>query len=308
MNDRRGDGMFGAGIVSADFTVSGCEADCRCPTVRLPRQQLDQIFHEQIVGLLLGEPVSQVRPVALYIMGQPGAGKTTITLRIMDAQEVREAVRICTDDLKQFHPWYEALMRHNSRTAGARIRRDLKAWQRMVKRFVAQHRAHAVIEIAPGEPEEFFRSAAAFHALGYEVKLVPMAVRAADSFQGVTVRFAETRTPDMPARFTTREGHHRCFAAVAETLRLAEAAAVVGPIMVVNRGGYPLWSPRRRYQQSAVEALLEERNRLYTTDEAIEFVKIQEWLWSELPAHRDEIAESYELARPMLPKGSRPID
>ncbi|MFE6483092.1 zeta toxin family protein [Streptomyces sp. NPDC057757] len=295
-------------VVAADFAQWACRTACDCSPLLLPLQHLHQIFDDRIVPLYLGGiPCHQERPVALYIMGQPGAGKTTITERIVQAQAVNEAVRICADDLKQFHPFHDALMWHNSRTAGLRLRKDLKVWKRQIMRFAVHHRAHVVIEISPDRPEEFLRSAVALSRQGYQIKLITLAVRAADSFQSVACRYATTRTPDMPARFTTRNGHHTCFRATEGALRQAENAGSVDRIMLVDRQGKPLWSSRRQNRLSASQLLVEQRNRPYEAAEAVDFLRTQEWLWDQLPAHRDEVKEIDRLAAPLLPHILKPI-
>jgi hypothetical protein len=296
-------------VVAADFAQWACRTTCDCqPLPLLSLQRLRQIFDDQIVPLYLaGTAVPQERPVALYIMGQPGAGKTTITQRIMQAQAVNEAMRICADDLKQFHPLHEALMWRNSRTAGIRLRKDLKVWKRQIMRLAVRHRAHVVIEISPDRPEEFLRSAGALSRQGYQIKLITLAVRAADSFQSVAYRYAATRTPDLPARFTTRSGHHTCFRATEDTLRQAENAESVDRIMLVDRQGKPLWSSRRPNRLSASQVLAEQRNRPYELEEVVDFIQTQKWLWDQLPAHRDEVEEIARLAAPLLPQVLKPI-
>ncbi|MCT2546968.1 zeta toxin family protein [Streptomyces atratus] len=92
-----------------------------------------------IAPSLLEGITPQEQPVAIYVMGQPGSGKTS------QAQVLRRALRgrptrISGDDFKAAHPDYYDLLREEPRTAGDRIRADYRAWQAMAEAAVRERR------------------------------------------------------------------------------------------------------------------------------------------------------------------------
>lgn len=65
---------------------------------------------------LLESITPQERPVAVYVMGQPGAGKTT-TARVLRRALRGRPTRISGDYFKASHPDYYDLLREEPRTA-----------------------------------------------------------------------------------------------------------------------------------------------------------------------------------------------
>lgn len=279
---------------------------------RLSAAQHEWIFEELIAPAYLGGIIRQVRPIVVYVMGQPGAGKTRVADLVQRTLQARGATRITAADLSASHPDYHDLLDALPRGAGTLIRADVKAWQRRLEGCVRRYHGDAVIEIAPGSPEEFFRGATAFHGAGYRVELVVLAVREADSRQGTAYRFARAAQWGARTRFTSRSGHDTCYRAVSQIAQLAEQQPAVDSVLVVRRGAHQLYRNERpvgehsRHPGSAGLALTAERQRPYTRTEAAQFLGIQRFLHRTLPQYRTEMAEIAALARPLLPTGMRP--
>ncbi|MFD0396432.1 zeta toxin family protein [Streptomyces nogalater] len=86
---------------------------------RLSAEEHRWIFDELIAPSYLSGIVSREDPRAVYVLGQPGAGK------LMAARMVRRAMRPGTtrlvgDDFKVSHPDYFQLLRDDPRNAGPR--------------------------------------------------------------------------------------------------------------------------------------------------------------------------------------------
>ncbi|WP_251982751.1 zeta toxin family protein [Streptomyces violaceusniger] len=114
---------------------------------RLSAEEHRFVFDELIVPSL-GRITPQEKPVAVYVVGQPGAGKPRA------ARMVRRTLRdgpahITGDDFKVAHPDYLQLLREEPRTASARIRADYRAWQAQAEAYVRERRGDVVIEITP---------------------------------------------------------------------------------------------------------------------------------------------------------------
>ncbi|MFD9240649.1 zeta toxin family protein [Streptomyces sp. NPDC059556] len=292
----------------------GAQARREAPGVdyhRLSAEEHRWIFDTLITPALLGDITPQARPVAVYVMGQPGSGKTT-RARVLRRALRGRPTRISGDFFKASHPDYYDLLREEPRTAGERIRADYRAWQAMAEAAVRERRGDVTIEIAPSSAAGFVESAMAYRRGGYRVELVVLAVRAADSRQGTAVRCADVNRLGGQGRFTTAAGHDRHFAVLADAVAAAEEEAVVDSVMVWGRDGTVLHRNDRTSQGAwarptgAADALLGEQRRLYTDQEAARFWAVQRRLRVELPHFRHDIEQIARLARALMPAHLQP--
>ncbi|GAA1150218.1 zeta toxin family protein [Streptomyces javensis] len=279
---------------------------------RLSAAEHQWIFDELIVPSYLSRIAPQEQPVVVYVMGQPGAGKTRTARLVQRALRGRRPTRIVGEDYKVSHPDYLRLLQESPRTAGARIRSDYRAWQAMAEAHVRARRGDMVIEIAPGSVDQFVASVAAARRDRYRAKMVVLGVRAADSRQGTAARYAEVSADGGPARFTTAAGHDACFRAVVEAVRHAEADALVDSIVVMRRDGTAAYhnelTAEGRWHRApgAARALAAEQQRPYTPQEAAEFFAMHRRLRAALPQYRAELLDIAQLAQPLMPDRWRP--
>ncbi|MYS86457.1 hypothetical protein GTZ85_41145 [Streptomyces sp. SID5474] len=277
---------------------------------RLSAKEHRWIFDELLLEDL-GEITPQSQPVVVYVMGQPGAGKTRASHLVHRAMRHRRPTSISAEDFKGAHPDYLQLLAEHPRTAGERVRADYRSWRDQAMAHVRAHRGDMVVEIAPGSAEAFLADVAADRRAGYRVDLVVLAVRAADSRQGTAARYARASTSG-PARFTTVAGHDRCLRAVLESLHAAEQGSMVDSVTVMRRDHTAVYrnerGPDGRWARAgdAAWALLAEQRRPYTPGEAARFLAVHRWLTAVLPQHRSEPADIARLAAPLMPAATRP--
>ncbi|WP_234342265.1 zeta toxin family protein [Streptomyces leeuwenhoekii] len=272
---------------------------------RLSTAEHRWIFDELIVPSYLSGIITRDDPRAVYVMGQPGAGK------LLAARMVRRAMRPGTtrlvgDDLKAQHPDYFHLLRDDPRGAGAAIRSDYRAWFAWAEQYVRDRRGDVLVEAAPGSVEEFLASALPFAAAGYSVELVVLAVRAADSRLATALRYARALQRGGTGRFTSRFGHDTCFSALADIVAVAEQHPQITAITVIRRDGQALLRHEAGSAGRASWALAAERLRPYTEQEAAAFLRLHHGLCRALPRHREELDEIAALARPLMPARVQP--
>ncbi|WP_256220682.1 zeta toxin family protein [Streptomyces sp. CC53] len=280
----------------------------RAPGVDYHRLSADEhrwVFDELIAPSYLSGIITRPDPRAVYVLGQPGAGK------LLAARMVRRAMRPGTthligDDFKAQHPDYLRLLREDPRRAGAAIRADYRAWFTQAEQYVRERRGDVLIEGAPGSVEEFLASALPYAASGYPVELVVLAVREADSRQATALRYARSLQIGLTPRFSTRSGHRTCFHALTDVVTAAERHPAITAITVIRRDGRALLRHEAGGAGSASWALAAERARPYTEQEAAAFFRLHHGLWRALPQHRDELEEMVALARPLMPPGMQP--
>ncbi|WP_307842663.1 zeta toxin family protein [Streptomyces sp. RK75] len=270
---------------------------------RLSADEHQWVF-ENLVLPGLGPVIAQERPLVVYVVGQPGAGKTAVADLVQ--RSLPGSARIASDDFKAAHPDYLTLLQEDPRGAGAAIRADYTAWQRAAEAHVRTQRGHMVVEAAPADAQEFLARIAEDHAAGYGVEVVAIAARPADSRQGTAQRYATALQDGVPARFTTKAGHDRCDQGVTEVIRAAETHPAIGSLLVISRAGDTLWRQTKPLAKRASWAFTAERHRPYTEDEARRFLARHRRLRLALPQHRDELEDIAALARPLLPARMAP--
>lgn len=247
--------------------------------------------------------VPRDNPRVVYVLGQPGAGKSVNEHLVPYGDGV---TRVCGDDLKIVYPGYPQRLLIDPRGTGERIRSDYQAWQRQLVIRVRALRGDLVIETSPGPDCGFLDDVADSLAAGYRVELVVLAVRDADSRQGIGLRYARTRRLNGGcARFTSVVGHDACFAALEQVVEAIEKASLAHSVRVVRRDGTLLHHGERDAGGSlpgkALAALRGERARSYTREEAELFFVNQRELHRELPEHGAEWNDIAALAGPLLP-------
>ncbi|MFH8470394.1 zeta toxin family protein [Streptomyces sp. NPDC017991] len=280
----------------------------RPPGVAYHRLSADEhrwVFDELITPTVLAGITPQDDPRAVYVIGQPGAGK------LLAARMVRRAMRTGTarlvgDDFKASHPDYFQLLRDDPRSAGAAIRSDYRAWFSQAEQYVRHRRGDVLIEAAPGSVQEFLDSALPFAADGYPVELVVLAVRAADSRLATALRYARALQVGGTGRFTTHLGHDTCFQALADIVTVAERHPQIAAITVIRRDGQALLRHETDGSHRASWALAAERLRPYTEQEAMAFLQLHHALRRALPRHRAELDDIAALARPLMPPRMQP--
>ncbi|MEU5588675.1 zeta toxin family protein [Streptomyces chrestomyceticus] len=249
-------------------------------------------------------------------MGRPGAGKTGAATLVRHALRGRHPVRLSGDDFVAMHPDYHQLLKDSPRGAGAASRADYRAWMAEAEAYVRRRRGDLVIEMAPGSPEDFLRSAIPAAQTGYRVEVVLLGVRAADSRQGTAHRYPQTLRHGLPGRFISRHGHDRCFTALADVARTAETHPAVDSVLVLRRDHTAIHrsdhAPRGASAGPgrAAAALAAEWQRPYTVRETAGLLSAHRVLRAALPQYlpqyRDELADILALAWPLMPTHLQP--
>ncbi|WP_107118135.1 zeta toxin family protein [Streptomyces reticuli] len=272
---------------------------------RLSAEEHTWVFDELIAPSYLNGIVPRDDPRAVYVLGQPGAGKL-LAARMVKRVMRPGTTRLVGDDFKAQHPDYFQLLRDDPRSAGASIRADYRAWLARAEQYVRDRRGDVLIEAAPGSVEEFLVSALPFATSGYPVELVVLAVREADSRLATALRYARALQRGGTGRFTSRSGHDTCFRALADVVAACERHPQITAITVIRRDGQALLRHEAGGAGRASWALAAERSRPYTEQEAAAFLRLHQGLRRALPRHREELDDIAALARPLMPPRVQP--
>ncbi|WP_420310416.1 zeta toxin family protein [Streptomyces sp. YS-B37] len=230
-----------------------------------------------ILPVVTRAATAQTSPVAVFVAGQPGVGKSTFADLVHHALAHRGgAVRIGSDDYKRAHPCYPALLAVDDRSAGVRIRPDTRRWQAEVEDYTRRHRLDAVIETALADPEEARTTVGAYRYAGHRVELAVLAVPEALSSLAVLRRYLRQVRATGAGRYVSAQNHDHCSRALPEVLRVIEAEQLANLVTVIGANGIRYlnrlapngsWSRPPR----AAQALSAERTRPWTVTETRRF-------------------------------------
>ncbi|MFB8441216.1 zeta toxin family protein [Streptomyces niveus] len=280
---------------------------------RLSADEHNFIFDELIVPMYLSNITPQEAPVAVYVMGPQGAGKSYTARMLRRVLRARRPVHIDGGMFKDMHPDYRRLLEEEPRTASARIRPDYRAWQEKAEAYVAGRCGDLLIEIAPDAVDHFLDGARRHHAAGHRVELIVLGMRAADSRLGIATRCAELARIGGTPRFTQAAAHARSFAVLADVVRAAEEAPhIVDSVSVIRRDLTAVYRNERALNGEWVrppqggKAVEAEQRRPYATAEAARFQATLQRVQGELPQYRQDLVEIAALAWPLMPAHLKP--
>ncbi|RYO99620.1 hypothetical protein DL764_006761 [Monosporascus ibericus] len=248
------------------------------------------IFEEKILPAEFGNFADRShregtrQPLAVFVIGQTGAGKTRTAPALKAAMtELRGGgggekppAHFIADTYKTYHPAYAELAAGDKPAlASAAAGPDARRWLAMAAAHAASRRMDVLLESACRHPGDFADLARAFRAAGYRVEVCLMAVPRALSLLGVLVRFHE-RLPEaglrwgLPVRLTPRRVHDDSYAGVLDAAAFVDSSDAVDQVVVVRRGNLVAYADERgpdgRWSRAGgvANAVLAERRRPLT--------------------------------------------
>lgn len=241
----------------------------------LPEEQAREIFTNEIVretfeGVLSHRDDGQ-QPVAVIVMGQPGAGKTRIADAVKQQLDERGgAAHVVGDFYKPYHPDYDNLVITDPEHASPLTSPDARRWIGMATEYVIDQRADVLLESAGRDRADF---AERFHDSGYRVEAVVVAVDEAHSRLGIVDRYQKQVADTGYGRLTARETHDLSYAGVLDSADFIDRSDAVDAVAVVRRNNEVLYANARdssrgwRREPATREAIEAERGRSWSPGE-----------------------------------------
>ncbi|MGV9409180.1 zeta toxin family protein [Nocardia sp. NPDC003693] len=169
-------------------------------------EQLERVFHEQIVPKLLSGATSvpdTETPEVVVVGGQMGAGKSTMIADVVATFADRGGVtQISGDDFFKFHPRYPELMATHDADAIRHLLADARPWFRMALEHVMANRQNVILELAMGDPVKEAGLIREFVDNGYTARAEVMAVSEPQSRLSTINRYLSERIDDGVHRYT----------------------------------------------------------------------------------------------------------
>jgi len=286
---------------------------------QLPEADAQRIFREQIVPGELARGVPQERPAVVFVIGQPGAGKTRTTDAIKEQLDQRGgAVVVNSDVYKAYHPQYSRLLAENDRTAAPLTSADGRRWTAMSEAHLIAGRVDTIIETTARNPAYFAEQVARYRSAGYRVEAAILAVPEAASRLGIVHRYHDQVQQLGHGRFTPQANHDDSYYGVSAVARAIDKYQLADAVTVYRRGnvqvgvnylaggaGEPGAGEWRWPERSTTRTLDIERNRQWTPEETRAFASTLAQLGKEMgPAWHQELTAIGNLALPFAAPGT----
>ncbi|MFI5711785.1 zeta toxin family protein [Kribbella sp. NPDC051620] len=239
----------------------------------LTEAENEQIFRSRIVRTAL-DGTRQDRPVVVFVAGQTGAGKTSVTELATTALARRGTpVNINLDTYKPQHPRYDQLVAEDDLTAGAYTSIDGHKWMEKAEAYAIEQRFDVVMESAMRDPRDFEEPARRFRAAGYQVEVLIVAVHESQSRLGALDRYVQQQNEFGSGRFIDPQIHDACYDGVLRASDAIDDERLADRVFVVRRDAQVVYSnqlgPDGQWQRPAgtAEAVAAERNRPWSPQE-----------------------------------------
>ncbi|MBC2869793.1 zeta toxin family protein [Streptomyces mexicanus] len=281
---------------------------------QLPAEENRRIFAADIVPELLTGPTPQDPPTAVFLLGQPGAGKTRVAQLVAEQLDARGGFADIDSDLyKPYHPQYAELMARDDRLMALYTGPDGRAWMRQAQQFVrgedplsGGRKLNALIQEIAMDPEFLAGTMRQYRAVGARTEVFVLAVSQALSEQGILNRYYEQVRDRGQGRLTVPEKAAASYTGIAVSCEVIARQGLADYAAVYRRGEsiprYAASAAELSAEPLALRQVLErERNRPWTPEESQDFRAVQQKLREGLPADfGPQLDRIDELARPLL--------
>lgn len=246
---------------------------------RLSKEKLEEFYHRRIQPGLAkhgrGRPPWR-QPTVLFILGQPGAGKTTMQAAAMDRLGMKKAYVLDHDELLEKHPDYAGAALDDDYSATVGHAEDAAEWRGRALSDVQARRMDVVVPYPIGDLA-LMRS---FQEKGYRVEVAIAAVHESQSQLGIMERFNDSRQEVGYGRWIDAGQHDQIYHEMLNTADAIEAHGAADAVHVYRRGeAEPVFSNEQkngvwRHQIGSSRWAIEtERNRPWTDREVNHFVR-----------------------------------
>ncbi|MEW1926394.1 zeta toxin family protein [Streptomyces sp. NPDC088360] len=285
---------------------------------RLPESDNARIFNERIVPDLLEGRSPQTTPTVVFLIGQPGAGKSRVTELVADVLNKRGGfVDVDSDLYKPYHPSYDDLMAQDDTLMAAYTRADGRAWMAQAEGYVRSNGLNAVVQETSQNAAAVEEKMAAYRGAHFRVEALVMGVPEAMSNQGIVSRYFDQVQQRGQGRLTIQANADESYAGILELADGIDRHALADQASVFRRGeSMPRYSngldSGGRWQSPPAlrEAIEAERTRPWSNQETTGFVVTQLRLRDGLgPEWEARLLRIENLAEPlMLPEGNKALE
>ena len=214
------------------------------------------------------EDISSQQPKISYIVGQPGAGKTSLEWFLQKQFEEKDecTVEISADKVATYHKYYDELLNLLPDECYSISRKFVTPACEIILKEVRDRKLNIVRECAFSKGEQDYRRIKAFKDAGYEVEVNIIAVDAYESFLSCIERDVKLLELGYPPRPVTRQNHDKMYTSFFSEITEMNNRGICDNVRVFVRGqdiNQPVlvYSNGSTNYLSAQEAVTSERHK-----------------------------------------------
>ena len=204
----------------------------------------EQILHRDVLPLCFPDAPAPQAPSFVLVAGQPGAGRSRASSRLVRDAGTDLAV-LNPDDLRTFHPGSLDLQTGADPAASAALAEAVAGWVSACIRYAREHHRSVALEGTFANTEAAAGTAQRFAAEGFTTRVVVVGSRRAESLLSVTSGYLSDVRANRSAVLTSRQVHDEAFGATRRLVASVEGSVWVDRVTVVGRDGSPVFDASR---------------------------------------------------------------
>ncbi|MGO1002339.1 zeta toxin family protein [Lysobacter sp. CA196] len=209
----------------------------------LDRETHRRVFLEEVIpGSGFNEATAKIKPKAIFLAGQPGAGKGGLA-QAAEIGFAYDAVTIDPDGLRGYHPGVSGFRAARPYTWADDTHGDASQWAKELRGAAVEARKNIIVDTTLGNAKSATEIIKDLQAKGYEVEIRAMATHRLESELGVDARFTSGVGDKGYGRYVPEEVRAQVYAQLPENLDHVRAETGV-PIRIFNREGAQLYDSR----------------------------------------------------------------
>ncbi|KQP73513.1 hypothetical protein ASF40_20485 [Microbacterium sp. Leaf288] len=203
-----------------------------------------RIFEEQILPVVFPPHPAVETPTLLLLGGQPGAGKSRATSRLL-ADSPSDMVALSGDDLRAFHPHFWELSRSRSLEAPQILAESTAGWLRSCLAHARTSGRSLLLEGTFHTPEIAFATADLFSRHDFATRAVVVGTPRAESLMSTASRYLLDARAGRASRFTSVAIHDGGWQGTRALVERLDSSAEVDRLTIIDRDGAPRYDAER---------------------------------------------------------------
>jgi Cdc6-like AAA superfamily ATPase len=203
------------------------------------KYQLPLPLHQFIANKIYTEAIKEntpvSNPIAIFLAGQPGSGKTDLGNLALE-QLKKNAVYINTDEFRNQHPSYIKLLEEQNPKASFLVDPDAAGWTRKLLSDSIKDKRNILFDMTLGGNVEVL-NATLIHLRkqGYQTQINVLAIPAFLSKTGIYERFCNQLEKKGYGRWVSMESHDTNFGNIPKNIQSIESGKLVDKIVVYSK-------------------------------------------------------------------------
>ncbi|HRN29609.1 MAG TPA: zeta toxin family protein [Terrimesophilobacter sp.] len=195
-------------------------------------------------------PGGHDKPTLVLLGGQPGAGKSRSTARLL--AEYDGMVALTGDDLRIFHPQFRSLVTEQPEQAGSILAEATRGWVRAALDDALTRRHSLLLEGTFGDPDTTLATATRFRDAGFHVRIIAVASPRVLSIVSAASRYLRDRKLGTPARFTRLSAHDRGYHGTTRLIDSLQSSSPTARVTIISRNGNVLYDREHDNMDSTI--------------------------------------------------------